>query len=205
LQGAESGSNLIPLPFLIWEFETMGVLAFISEDFGLKLLIAGLTSILALVGIVVSKSRYRRYFGEILIPVFLMASSFLLYATTFSFPKEKAGPAVIPHLWIFWIWILCGALLWRVFKGVEKPDPKPGRIGFLLLVIVILFGYYAVFQILGYFLSSFLLIVLLMHLLSYKKKWVIYSLAAGWVIFSYSVFYRLLHIQLPLGYFEVLF
>ena len=37
------------------------------------------------------------------------------------------------------------------------------------------------------------------------QKRVIYLAAAGWTLFSYVVFYRLLHIQLPLGYFEYFF
>jgi hypothetical protein len=173
-----------------------------SEGLGLKLLIAGLITGLVSVGIIVRKSRFRPYLGQILVPSSLIALSLLFYAITFSFPKETAGPAVIPHLWIFWTLVLGGAMLWRVFRGVGKPDPKTGRIGFLLLVIILLAGYYFAFEFFGYFLSSFIFLVVLMHLLSYPKKSVIYSVASGWVVFCYIVFYRLLHIQLPLGYFE---
>jgi hypothetical protein len=178
----------------------MGFLVLVSEGLGLHLLIGGLVAGLAAMGIIVRRSRLRPYFGQILVPSALIALSLLFYAVTFSFPKEKAGPAVIPHLWIFWTLVLSGAVLWRVFKGIGKPDPKTGRIGFLLMIIVLLAGYYLAFEILGYFLSSFIFMVILMHLLSYPKKSVIYSAAAGWVIFCYVVFYRLLHIQLPLGF-----
>ncbi len=179
----------------------MAVLTLVSEGVGLNLLIVGLIAGLASVGIVVRKSRFRPYAGQVLVPAFLIALSLLFYAITFSFPKEQAGPAVIPHLWIFWTLVLSGAVLWRVFRGVDKPDPESGRIGFLLLVVILLAGYYLAFEFFGYFLSSFIFLVILMHLLSYPKKRVIYSVAAGWVIFCYVVFYRLLHIQLPLGYF----
>jgi len=178
----------------------MAVLTLVSEGLGLSLLIAGLIAGLVLEGLIVCKSKFRPYLGQILVPSSLIAFSLLFYAITFSFPKEKAGPSVIPHLWIFWTLVLSGAVLWRVFRGVGKPDPESGRIGFLLLVIILLAGYYFAFEFFGYFLSSFIFLVILMHLLSYPNKWVIYSVAAGWVIFCYVVFYRLLHIQLPLGY-----
>ena len=87
----------------------------------------------------------------------------------------------------------------------KQPDPAPGRLGFLLLVALILIAYYFAMQTIGYFLSSFLFLVLLMHLLKFKKKLIIYAVAACWVVFSYTVFYRLLYIQLPLGYFEYYF
>ena len=178
----------------------MGFLVHVSEGLGLNLFIGGLIAGLVAIGVLVRRSRFRPYMGQVLVPSALIAMSLVFYAVTFSFPKEKAGPAVIPHLWIFWTLVLCGAVLWRVFKGIGKPDPKSGRIGFLLMIIGLLAGYYLIFQLLGYFLSSFIFMVILMHLLSYPKKSVIYSAAAGWVIFCYVVFYRLLHIQLPLGF-----
>ena len=183
----------------------MTVLTLVSEGLGLSLLIVALIAGLVLVGLIARKSRFRPYLGQILVPSSLIAFSLLFYVITFSFPKEKAGPAVIPHLWIFWTLILSGAVLWRVFRGAGKPDPESGRIGFLLLVIVLLAGYYFAFESMGYFLSSFIFLVMLMHLLSYPKKFVIYSVAAGWVVFCYVVFYRLLQIQLPLGYFGYYF
>jgi hypothetical protein len=92
-----------------------------------------------------------------------------------------------------------------VFSGKAKPDPESGRLSFLLLVTVLVLGYYFAIQTAGYFISSFVFLVLLMHILAFKKKLIIYAVATGWVIFSYVVFYRLLYIQLPLGYFEIYF
>ena len=71
--------------------------------------------------------------------------------------------------------------------------------------MVILAAYYFAMETMGYFLSSFLFLVVLMHILSYKRKLIIYIVSTGWVLFSYIVFYKLLFIQLPLGYFEDFF
>lgn len=183
----------------------MSFLQFLGEGLGLKILIAGLLAALAGIGIAVRLSGKKEYFGEILIPCALIALSLVFFAVTYSFPTEEAGPAAVPHLWIFWTVLLCSVILWQVFKGTAKSDPKSGRLGFLLLVIVIVIAYYVAMQTIGYFISSFLFLVLLMHILSYKKKVVLYSVAVGWVVFSYIVFYKLLFIQLPLGYFEYFF
>jgi hypothetical protein len=69
----------------------------------------------------------------------------------------------------------------------------------------VLIVYFLALPFLGYFLSSFLLVVVLLQTLSYPRKGLIYLIAAGWVIFSYFAFYKLLYIQLPLGFFEGLF
>jgi hypothetical protein len=183
----------------------MVALEYLSEGPGLKILIAGLLAVLVAIGVAARRSRKKKYFGEILVPSTLIALSILFLAITFSFPAEEAGPSAVPRLWIFWTCVLCGGILWQVFLGKTNPDPEPGRLGFLLLVTSILIGYYFAIQIAGYFLSSFVFLVLLMHILAFKKKLIIYTVATSWVIFSYVVFYRLLYIQLPLGYFEYYF
>ena len=183
----------------------MSALLFFSEGAGLNILIAGLLVALVAIGISARRSRRKEYFGEILVPSSLIALSILFFVITFSFPEEEAGPSAVPRLWAFWTCVLCSAILWQVFRGKAKPDPESGRLGFLLLITVLLLGYYFAILTAGYFISSFVFLALMMHILSCKNKWIIFGVSAGWVLFSYMVFYRLLYIQLPLGYFEYYF
>lgn len=143
--------------------------------------------------------------GNILIPCSLIALSLVFLAITYSFPIDEAGPAVIPRLWIFLILLLSGIILWQVLRGKEKVVPKIERPGLLALAMAVIVGYYAAISLIGYFLSTFLFIVLLLNMLSYPRKLLIYLIAGGWVLFSYLMFYKLLYIQLPLGFFEGLF
>jgi putative tricarboxylic transport membrane protein len=165
----------------------------------------GMSIVLLGIGIWVCFSRYRQYLGNILIPCCLIAVCSLFLVITFGFRVEEAGPALIPRLWIYLILILSGIILWRIFHGKDEVVPKIERPGLLALVMVALIGYFLAISFLGYFLSSFLFIVLLLHMLSYRKKTLIYLIAGGWCLFSYLVFYRLLYIQLPLGLLEGLF
>lgn len=178
---------------------------FFSEGIGLNLFIIIVSTVLIGIGFCIHRSEKKKYLGNILLPSSLIALSIVFLAITFSFPEEEAGPAVIPHLWIFWTILLCSGILFQVYRGTIDPDPKSGRIGFLLLLIVILIAYYLAMETIGYFLSSFLFLVVLMHILSYRRKLIIYLVSTGWVLFSYVVFYKLLFIQLPLGYFEYFF
>ncbi len=41
-----------------------------------------------------------------------------------------------------------------------------------------------------------------MYMLSYRKPLIVFLVCSGWVLFSYVIFYKLLYIQLPLGFFE---
>ena len=181
------------------------MIVFLSEGTGLNLLIIFVIAVLIGVGVCILRSEKKKYFGNILLPSTLIGLSIVFLAITFSFPEEEAGPDAVPHLWIFWTILLCSGILFQVYRETIDPDPKSGRIGFLLLVMVILVGYYFAMKTIGYFLSSFLFLVVLMHVLSYKRKLIIYLVSSGWVLFSYIVFYKLLFIQLPLGYFEYFF
>ena len=76
----------------------MVFLTYFSEGTGLTLLIVGLIAALTGIGVVVYRSRNRKYFGNILLPCSLIALALLFFAITFRFPKEEAGPAVVPYL-----------------------------------------------------------------------------------------------------------
>ena len=178
---------------------------FISEGLGLNLLITALFLSLVGIGIAIHYSKKKIYLGNILLPCVLIAVSIIFFAITFSFPMEDVGPAVVPYLWIFWTVILCSLILFQVMRGSGDPDPEPGRLGFLLFIIALLVVYYIAMQTIGYFLSTFLFLAVMMHILSYRKKLVIFLVAGSWVLFSYVVFYKILFIQLPLGYFEYFF
>jgi putative tricarboxylic transport membrane protein len=169
------------------------------------LAVASLIVILG-IGIGVRQSGKRQYLVNILIPCIMIAVSLIFLTRTFDFARqEEAGPELIPRLWIYLIVVLSGIILWQVFRGRDKVAPKIERPGLLVFVTVALIGYFAAMPYLGYFLSTFLFIVLLLNVLSYPKKVLIYVIAGGWCLVSYLVFYKLFYIQLPLGFFEDLF
>ncbi|MBN1829426.1 MAG: tripartite tricarboxylate transporter TctB family protein [Deltaproteobacteria bacterium] len=180
----------------------MSLMERLSQGWGLLLVIAAGLAALTLSGFLIRRSSVRKYFGEIMVPLSVMAVCILFVFITFSFPEEEAGPAVIPQLIAFFTVTFCMVLLYRVAQGLAKPDPPAGRTGFMLAVVGITAGYCFLIDIAGYFLSTFLFLLVLMYVLGYRRRAVILSVALGWVLFSYAIFYRFLHIQLPLGFWE---
>jgi putative tricarboxylic transport membrane protein len=158
------------------------------------------------IGVWARHSGRKQHLVNILIPCILIAVSLIFLTLTFGFARqEEAGPALIPRLWVYLIVVLSGIILWQALRGRDKVAPKIERPGLLVFVMVALIGYFVAMPFLGYFLSTFLFIVLLLNVLSYPKKVLIYVIAGGWCIVSYLVFYKLFYIQLPLGFFEDLF
>ena len=158
------------------------------------------------IGVWVRHSGKRQYLGNILIPCILIAVSLMFMTLTFRFARqEEAGPELIPRLWICLIIVLSAIILRQIFRGRDKVASKIEKPGLLIFVMAALIGYFLAMPFLGYFLSTFLFIVLLLNVLSYPKKVLIYVIAGGWCLASYLVFYKLFYIQLPLGFFEDLF
>ena len=93
---------------------------------------------------------------------------------------------MIPRLYIFLILVLSGIILRQIFRGKEKVVPKIERTGLLVLTMAILIVYFLAMPFIGYFLSTFLFIVLMLHMLSYRKKMLIYVIAGGWVLLPTS-------------------
>jgi len=183
----------------------MWSIEYFSEGIGLGWLTIGVLAFLSAIAIWIRRSRMKPYLGNILVPACLMVLSLVFLVFTFDFPEQEAGPAIIPRLYIFLILLLAGIILIGIFRGKGKNVPKIERTGLLALVVAALIGYLIAMPFLGYFLSTFIFIVLLLHLLSYRKKALIWLIAGGWVIFSYFTFYKLLYIQLPLGLLDGLF
>lgn len=132
----------------------------------------------------------------------MIALSVLFLAISYSFPQEEAGPTLIPRLWIFWLIILSASLLIMYVQGKGDTDPKTGRLGFLLTGVALLFGYYIAIIYLGYFISTFIFLAVMMYMLSCRKPVTVLLICSGWMLFSYVIFYKLLYIQLPLGFIE---
>ncbi len=183
----------------------MGSVAYFSEGAGLPWVIIGVLAVLTGLGAVVRFSRLRAYLGNIMIPASLVVLSLVFWFFSYEFPQETAGPADIPRLYLILILVLSGVLLFQAIRGKEKSVPRLERKRFLALLIAILIAYFLLMPVIGYFLSTFVFIVIMLHLLGYGKKGLIWVIAGGWIVFSYFLFYKLLYIQLPLGLFEGLF
>lgn len=144
------------------------------------------------------KEPRRRYVGNVLVPLALLAVIAVYFFETLDYPTfEDVGPAAVPHLWMvftgaFCVFLIAGALLRR-----GSPDPVAGRVGSVLLAAAWMAIYLVGIQTIGYFLSSFVFLVVAMLGLGYRNAVVIVAVSAGWLIFSYVVFLRVLYIPLP--------
>lgn len=128
-------------------------------------------------------------------------SLFLYYQTTlFLIPPTMniTSPALIPEIWITVLVALCVVLIIRSKKQPQEQEKSQAKT--VLIVIAFLLAYLALMQWAGYYLTTPLFILAAMYLLNYRKIAFMLINAFGFVLFSYLVFNRLLHIDLPPGW-----
>ncbi|MBT3360418.1 MAG: tripartite tricarboxylate transporter TctB family protein [Rhodospirillales bacterium] len=140
------------------------------------------------------------FIGNLVIPLVLLALIAVYFFETLDYPvQEDVGPAAVPYLWMVFTTGFCAYLAVRALGRKGKPDPVPGRVGFVAISVAWLALYLFAIQTVGYFLSTFVFLVVSTYALTYRKWPVIFALAAGWMVFSYFVFFKLLYIPLPVG------
>jgi hypothetical protein len=179
----------------------MKLIEYFGTGSGLYIFIAILTIVFTAVVVLVIKSTKKAYAGRIIIPVFFIELALAFGIVTLNFPNrgDDVGPGVVPGLWLIAILIFSGLLLFKALLGTEEQDPPWGHLKKVIFFIVMTILYIIVMQYIGYYLSTIIYLILGMYYLSYRNWVVMISITAGWVVFSYFAFYRLLYVPLPQG------
>jgi tripartite-type tricarboxylate transporter receptor subunit TctC len=128
-------------------------------------------------------------------------SLFFYYQTSlFLIPDSLhiTSPSLIPRIWIV-ILLLLSVLLYLNSRK-EKKVRKHNSPRYVLMIIVLMIAYLFAMQWVGYYLTTPVFILASMYLLQYRKVPFMLINAFGFVIFSYLIFNKLLHIDLPLGW-----
>lgn len=179
----------------------MAIIDFFEKGAGFIILLLVLLVLFLGIFVLVHRSSRKSYTGRIMIPIFFIELALLFGTLALGFSKsdDAVGAGVVPLLWILSILGLSLFLLIRGILGHEDKDPAWGRVSSVGIMIVFILLYLFFMQIIGYSLSTLLFLVSSMLYLSYRNWKVMLSLSAGWILFSYLVFYKLLYVPLPRG------
>ena len=141
------------------------------------------------------------YIGNLLLPVVILVLAAVCLVQTFDFPggDGDVGPAGVPYLWIGFTALFCVMLIIQALMHKMPPDPIPGRIGFVLLFAVWLAAYLFAIEAVGYYLSTFVFLIVSMYVLSYRNYLVMSAVTICWLLIAYFIFAQVLYIQLPQG------
>ena len=148
--------------------------------------------------------KLKAYRGQMMVITGLCLLFLLFYLLTFAFKIRKAQmvhttASTMPHVWIFLMIPVAIMVITSILNGKSGTDEPFGRWILTLGVAVAAFVSVFLFEYIGYYLSSALLLVLMMFLLRERKVAVLVGVPVGWVLFTYFVFAKLLFISLPIG------
>jgi len=150
-------------------------------------------------------SRLRPYTGQLLVLMGVFGVGLMFFVISFSFPapapilRAVTDASTIPRVWFFALVPVTVIALIPIIRGKDEPDPKWGNVRLVAVVLTALIVSIGLFGVIGYYVSSALFIVVLMWVLGSRNKVELLAVPAGWVVFSYFIFARLLNVRLPIG------
>ena len=148
--------------------------------------------------------KLKAYRGQMMVITGLCLFFLLFFLMTFAFKIRKAQmihttAATVPRAWIFLMIPVAIMVITSILNGKSGTDEPFGRWVLTLGIAAAAFISVFLFEYIGYYLSSALLLILMMFLLRERKVAVLVGVPVGWVLFTYFVFAKLLYITLPIG------
>jgi len=150
-------------------------------------------------------NKLRPFTGQLLVLAGVFWLGLMFYLISFSFPapspilRAVTDASTIPRAWFYALLPIVVLTLIPILRGKESPDPKWGNLRLLGIILATLIISISLFNVIGYYISSVLFIVVTMWLLGSRSKTELIAVPIGWVVFSYFIFARLLHVRLPIG------
>ena len=181
------------------------------EDFAKKLADVNALWFLAVMAVVLvalyflfrAIPRTKPYTGQLLLISAFCYIALVFFLLTFSFKVSKlatgATARTMPRVWIFLLALSSALSVWGILRGKEDPDKPMGRVGLVAAVLIAAIASVALFNYIGYYLSSTIFLVFTMALLGERNPVKLIAIPVGWVLLTYFVFYKLLYITLPVG------
>ncbi len=114
-------------------------------------------------------------------------------------PVDPIGAGGVPRLWIAVLLPLAAWQVWRCLQSPREPEPAL-QTGRMLGAVGLFLAYLLLIPVLGYLLTSLIYMPTLIWYLGYRRLVVIAALTVSWLLFSEFVFQRLLHVDLPRGF-----
>ena len=106
-------------------------------------------------------------------------------------------PRLLIYAMIFFsAWLIVDLIRHQSFVNVKSE--KKGFIQALSLV-GIMTGYLLVINYLGYFISTFIFLISGIYVMSYRRHWIVFLFAIGFLLLAYVAFIKVLQVPLPRG------
>lgn len=156
----------------------------------------------ALVVVLLRSARLRGNMGEFMIISVVASVGVILLVLTVNFPPpnvvDLVGAAGVPRLWLSLLFPLSlyqAILVWRNQQVGGAAQPAI----LFPAVLALLALYIGLMPLLGYLLTTACFLPAVLYTVGYRRPVAIGLATGGWLLFSFLVFQRLLHVDLPSG------
>ena len=139
--------------------------------------------------------------GDAIIVAIIMATSLLFFCLSFQFQifnkAEDVNAATVPRLWALVLITLCLTFIIMALREKLAFTPPDGSMWRALRFCFLLISYVVLLHFLGFFASSFLLLISGMYMMGYRKHPWIFATTIICLILMYIGFICILQVPLP--------
>ncbi len=116
-------------------------------------------------------------------------------------PRQNTfvGAATVPQVWIFFLTSMSVIVLVNNLRGAVVEKIQSGLVKLVWIIIGLITFYTFLMPVIGFFPSTFLMLIGGMLIMKYKNYWMIATTSFVTVLFMYLVFYKILMVPLPMG------
>ncbi len=159
--------------------------------------------VLSLTAFSISKYKKVKLSGTIFIAVTGLAIAILFFYQSRYFPVPRkdtfVGAATVPQVWIFLLTVVSLIVLIPNLRGLVSEKIQSGLVRLVWIIIGLITVYTLLMPVIGFFPSTFLMLLGGMLIMKYKNYWMIATTSFMVVLFMYLVFYKILMVPLPMG------
>ncbi|CEG22083.1 Tripartite tricarboxylate transporter TctB family protein [Planococcus massiliensis] len=124
------------------------------------------------------------------------------YSLTFNFPKlenQLIGAEFMPRVYSVMLIILGSILLIQTFRNKEESDEQENTMKYSIGAMLFVILYVVVIPYIGFYISTFLLVLGLLLFSKVKNKILLITIPVGTSLFIFVFFQILLKVSIPMG------
>ena len=175
---------------------------YLGTPTGGLLLLAVVVALLAVLWFLAGAAGKKDRAGALLVAFFFMelgAGAILLAFGFDEMSQSDSNPRLVPICWGLALFVCALIQFVKVWRKRDYKKVEFGQVGRVAVVFAVVAAALLVFDYLGFFLSTGLMIITLMLVMGERRKFLMAATACVWMAATWAVFNKFLLLGLPVG------
>ena len=175
--------------------------SYLGGGSGALLLFFTLALLMAFVGRIIISAGKREKLDALLMAFFFieLSAAFILLSFGFEEAETDSNPQLAPLLWGCSLFVCSALQFLRIWRKKDYKAVTYGNVGKVAAVVAVVAVTIALFNLLGFFISTGAMLIALMLLMGERRPVLMGTTVTVWMLSTWAIFNKLLLLGLPTG------